>query len=319
VTSNLILIALSTFAERDRAPLERLESSGLPFKIHRTGKRITTPELLESGRDAGAIVAGVEPYDARTLDGLPALRCISRVGVGVDAIDLAAARARRIAVLNTPEVPTAAVAELALAMSLALQRNLVAQSNSMRERRWERLETHLLGARTVGVIGLGRIGRRVAELSAAFGARVIGYDPIGSAQPAVGAIERVSLDALLATADVVSLHAAHSETHPLRLGAAEIARMKRGAVLVNLARGTMVDETALHQALVSGHLAGAGLDVFPNEPYAGPLCDLPNVILTPHSATTPVETRTAMELEAVDKAIAYLSGTLDPRDAVVWP
>ena len=315
--SDLILIALSTFAERDRAPLERLEHSGFAYRIHRTGKRITTAELLESGRDAAAIVAGVESYDARTLEALPALRCIARVGVGTDAIDLAAARARGIAVLNTPEVPTAAVAELAIAMFLALGRNLVPQTLSMRGRKWERLEAHLLGARTVGLIGLGRIGRRVAELCGAFGSRVIAHDPFAQSSPQ--GVELVPLEELIAVADILSLHAAHSTDKPLRFGAAEFERMKKGAVFVNLARGSMVDETALRAALVSGHLAGAGLDVYSDEPYSGPLCDLPNVVLTPHSATTPVETRAAMELEAVNKALGFLAGTLSSRDAVVWP
>jgi D-3-phosphoglycerate dehydrogenase len=319
LSSDLILIALSSFAERDRAPMDRLEASGFRFRIHKTGKRITTPELLQTGRDASVIVAGVEPYDARTLEALPALRCISRVGVGTDAIDLVAARHRRVTVVNTPDVPTAAVAELAIAMFLALGRKLVPQANLMRERRWERLEAHLLGARTVGVVGLGRIGRRVAQLSRAFDATVLGYDPMVGSAGAPEGVEMTSLDTLLSRSDIVSLHAARSDTSPLFLDGEAFARMKKGAIVVNLARGNMIDETALHDALTSGHLGGAGLDVYSQEPYAGPLSDLDNVVLTPHSATLPVETRAAMEIEAVENAIAFLSGTLNPAAAVVWP
>jgi D-3-phosphoglycerate dehydrogenase len=318
VSNDLIFVALSTFAERDRAPMSLLESSGRPFRIHTTGKRITTPELLASASDAAVIIAGVEPYDVATLDGLPSLRCIARVGVGTDAIDLPAARERDIAIVNTPDVPTAAVAELALSMFLALSRNLLRQANLMHERRWERLEMHLLGARTVGIVGLGRIGRRVADLSRAFGARTIAYDPYADAGVAGAAgIELVPLERLLAESDIVSLHAARTATHPLRLDAQAFARMKNGAILVNLARGSMVDEEALHTALVSGRLGGAGLDVFGQEPYAGPLCELDNVILTPHSATMPVETRAAMELEAVDKALRFLSGKISADERVV--
>src|SRR5204863_6660017 len=120
--SRVIFVTLSTFAEFDQVPLEMLRGSGIPFTIHDTGKRITTAELVAGGREAEAVVAGVEPYDAATLAQLPRLRCISRVGVGVDAIDLTAARDRGIAVVNTPEPPIAAVAELALAMMLALCR-----------------------------------------------------------------------------------------------------------------------------------------------------------------------------------------------------
>ena len=314
----LIFVALSTFAERDPAPLERLKASAYPFRIHTTGKRITTPELLRDGADASVIIASVEPYDAATLENLPALRCIARCGTGVDAVDLEAARKRGITVLNTPDSPTNAVAELTLSMFLSLSRNLRRQTHLLAQRRWERLEMHLLGGRTVGLVGLGRIGRRVAELCRAFGARVIAADPVADPSAArASGVELVPLEQLLREADIVSLHAARSAAQPLALGADALATMKRGALLVNVARGGMVDETALAAALRSGQLAGAGLDVFAEEPYTGALCDLDNVILTPHAATLTVETRAAMELESVDKALRFLDGTLSREERVV--
>ncbi len=317
-TKHTIFVALSTFAERDARPRERLEASGHAVRIHDTGKRITSAELAASASDATVVIAGVEPYDEPTLAALPALRCIARCGVGVDAVDLAAARRRGITVLNTPDVPTAAVAELALAMFLSLSRNLGPQAASMRGRQWQRLESHLLGARTVGLVGLGRIGRRVAELCRAFGARVVAVEPSPDAAWASRHdVTIASLDQVLATADILSCHAARSADHPLLLGADALARMKRGAVLVNLARGAMVDEDALVDALRTGHLAGAGLDVFETEPYAGPLCDFEQVILTPHSATMPVETRVAMEWECADKALRFLDGTITAAERVV--
>jgi len=318
MTENLIFVALSTFAERDRAPLAALESSPYPFRLHDTGARITRAELLGNASDAAVVIAGVEPYDAQAFEGLPRLRCIVRCGVGTDAVDLEAAHQRGITVLNTPDVPAAAVAELALAMFLSLSRNLRAQSNLMQARKWTRLESHLLGARTVGLVGLGRIGRRVAELSRAFGARVMASDPMADATWAARCgVEISTLDDVLSSADIVSLHAARTSSHPLQIGAAELSRMKRGAVLVNLARGGMVDEEALVAALQSGHLAGFGADVFESEPYAGPLCDFDQAILTPHSATMPVETRSAMEAECVDKAIRFLAGAIQPSERVV--
>ena len=313
----MIFVTLSTFAEYDRAPLAMLEASGVPFKIHSTGKRITTAELIADGRDATVVVAGVEPYDRVTLDALPGLRCISRCGVGVDAIDLALARERGIAVANTPDAPTAAVAELALTMMLGLSRNVPRQAVAARAKAWKRIESHLLGGRRVGIIGLGRIGRRVAELARAFGSDVWAAEPAPDpAWCAAHGVRIVTLDELLAGCDVVSIHAAKSAGAPLRIGAAEIARMRAGAILINLGRGEMVDETALYQALVSGHLFGAGLDVYPQEPYAGPLCELDNVILTPHAATLAVETRVAMERECVRKAIAFATGTLAVAERV---
>jgi D-3-phosphoglycerate dehydrogenase len=315
--SDRVFVALSTFAHFDPSPLQRLRASGVPFTVHGSGARITRAELAEHGRDATVIIAGVEPYDAAVLDTLPALRCISRCGAGVDSIDLAEARARRIAVVNTPDVPARAVAELALSMMLSLRRNLPRQSASMRARQWERLESHLLAGARVGIIGLGRIGRRVARLARAFDAVVVAADPDADRTWAAGHdVSIVALDELLATSDVVSVHAARMPAAPLTLDAAAIAGMKRGAVLVNLARGGMVDETALHAALTSGHLGGAGLDVFVEEPYRGPLCDLDNVILTPHNATSAVETRVEMEIECVDKALRFLHGAIAEGERV---
>lgn len=316
--NELIFVALSTFAQGDRRPHQLLEASGFPYRIHSTGKRITTSELLRDGANATVIVAGVEPYDAGTLARLPALRCISRCGVGVDAIDLAVARQKGVAVANTPTVPIAAVAELALSMFLSLSRNLGPQGKLMRGRCWERVSSHLLGGRTVGLFGFGRIGRRVAQLCQAFGAKVIVCDPkIGDEVILHAGVSRVERDVLLQTADIVSLHASKDPKHPVLIGSREIALMKPGAILVNLARGDMVDESVLIEALRSGHLAGAGLDVFSTEPYQGPLCDFDQVVLTPHSATMPIETRVEMEMQCIEHAIQFLRGELAPECRVV--
>lgn len=314
----MIYVTLSTFAEYDDAPLRLLKDSGIPFKVHDTGKRITTAELLAGGQEAQVVVAGVEPYDRATLDGLPALRCISRCGVGVDAIDLDTALEKGIAVVNTPDPPTHAVAELALAMMLSLCRNLPRQVVAARAGQWTRLEAHLLGARRVGIVGLGRIGRRVAHLVRAFGAAVWAADPAPDpAWCAANGVTVAPLDDLLASCDIVSIHAAKSTAAPLRIDAAALARMRKGAILLNLGRGDMVDEAALQEALASGHLFGAGLDVYPQEPYTGPLCALESVVLTPHVATLTVETRSAMERECVEHAIAFVRGTLPAGARVV--
>jgi D-3-phosphoglycerate dehydrogenase len=309
----MIVVTLSTFAEYDDEPMRLLRESGVPFRIHDTGKRITTAELLALGHDAQVLVAGVEPYDRATLDALPALRCISRCGVGIDAIDLEAAREKGITVLNTPDPPINAVAELALSMMLSLSRNLPRQAAAARAHQWTRLEAHLLGARRVGIIGLGRIGRRVAQLVRGFGSEVWGADPVpDAAWCALHGVRVAPIDELLERCDVVSIHAARSAAAPLRLDAAAIARMRKGAILINLGRGDMVDEIALHDALVSGHLFGAGLDVYAKEPYDGPLCALDSVVLTPHAATLTVETRSAMERECVTNALAFLRGDARP-------
>lgn len=317
MTTDSIYVTLSTFAEYDASPLNRLRQSGIPFTLNTTGKRVTPAQLLADGGAASVLIAGVETYDARTLEQLPALRCISRCGAGVDAIDLAAAQARGITVVNTPDVPTQAVAELTLAMMLGLVRQLPRQSALVQKRQWTRLEAHLLSGRTVGLVGLGRIGRRVAQLLAPFQVRLLAADPFLAAdRGTLHGIEIVPLDQLLAVSDIVSIHAATSTAERLSLGAAEFERIKHGALLVNVARGSMVDEAAMLRALESGRLAGAALDVFEQEPYNGPLCDLPNVILTPHSATLTVETRVAMEMQCVDKALRFVVNKLAPGETV---
>ena len=313
----MIFVTLSSFGEYDDAPLRELRSYGAPLRVHATGKRITTSELLAQGQDATVVIAGVEPYDRATLEALPNLKCICRLGVGVDAIDLEVAKSRGVAVTNTPDAPTAAVAELALTMMLALCRNIPRQSVAARGREWKRLEAHLLSGRRIGIIGLGRIGRRVAALARAVGAEVWGVDPfIDPDWCSNHEVRPASFDDVITSCDVISIHAARATGAPLRIGAQEISRMRAGAILINLGRGEMVDDEALYAGLSSGHLFGAGLDVYPKEPYAGPLCELDNVILTPHSATLTVETRSAMERECVRKALAFLDGKLTSEDRI---
>lgn len=312
-----IVVTLSTFAEWDEAPRRMLEESGYALAFNTTGKRITRDLLLELGADAAVAIAGVEPYDAPTFEALPALRCISRVGVGIDSIDLAAARERGITVVNTPEPPAAAVAELALTMMLGLVRRIPQQLTAARAREWKRMEAGLLGAKTVGIVGLGRIGRRTAQLARGVGATVLAADPAADrAWAAANDVRVVTMQDLLAASDLVSIHASAPGGGATLIGAGELDQMKPGAILINLARGGLVDEDALFQQLRSGRLAGAGLDVYRDEPYAGPLCELDNVILTPHSATLTVETRSAMEGESVDKALRFLRGGLRPDELV---
>ena len=199
-------------------------------------------EVVELGRNCRGLVAGVEEYSAETLARLPNLRCISRSGVGIDNIDLPEARRRGIVVLNTLDEPTGAVAELTLAIILALLRELPKANSLMHERKWERVTGYLLAGKTVGIIGLGRIGRRVAKLVQAFDATVVGTDPYPDPEWVdANGVQLFEVSELLTRADIVSIHASTSSTHPLHVGAAELARMKRGACLINMARGDMVE------------------------------------------------------------------------------
>ncbi len=314
---DMIFVALSTFSEYDSSLIKSLKESGFPVKIHSSGKRITKDELLADAKDAAVIIAGVELYDKEILSALPALKCIVRCGVGVDAIDLAAAKEKGITIVNTPEIPAVSVAELALSMYLSLCRNLRPQANKMGERKWERMEAHLLSGKTLGIIGFGRIGRKIAAFCKPFGVTLLVCDPYINKESIQDAeIELVDKDDLLKKADIVSVHASRIDGG-LIISGDDYAKMKKGSILVNLSRGGMIDEEGLVNALASKHLAGAGLDVFAEEPYKGPICDFENVILTPHSATLTIETRIAMEAECVDKALRFLKGTIEDHERVV--
>ena len=300
-----IFVTLSTFSREAPTPNLALEASGYSFKVNESGRRIRPEEVLEQVPGVMGLIAGVEPYKRETLSALPNLKAISRCGVGIDAIDLDAAKDLGIAVLNTPQPPIDAVAELTLTFILALLRDLPALSDSTHKGEWKRRTGRILGGRTVGLIGLGRIGRRTLELLRPFGVRIVAVDPAADATwAAENGIELTDLDGVLSQAEIVSIHTAGGSG--LRLGAREFGIMPPGAYLINTARGEVVDDVALRAALDSGHLAGAALDVFPEEPYHGALLGCERVIATPHQATLTLETRVAMELEAVNNLVSFL-------------
>jgi len=280
--------------------------------------------VLEDGvRDAaGLLCLLTDRVDAALLAGAPRLRVISSCSVGLDHVDLAAATARRIPVGHTPGVLTETTADLTLGLLLAAARRIPEADRFVRtgawtpERRWEPemlLGRDLYGS-TVGLVGLGAIGQAVARRLVGFGCRILGWTRSGRDVPGV---EPAELDGLLAAADFVSLHVALTpETRGL-LGAERLAAMKPGAILVNAARGGLVDEAALAQALRTGALAAAGLDVFAAEPIdaGSPLLGLDNVVVAPHIGSASIRTRERMAALAVDNLLAGLSGRALPACA----
>jgi D-3-phosphoglycerate dehydrogenase len=231
----------------------------------------------------GLIARATSQVDQALLDAAPNLRVIGRTGIGVDRVDLDAASTRSVPVVVTPTAGTRAVAEGTLAFALHLLKKLGRHTTLVREGQWaqrNRLTAYDLDGSTVGLVGYGRIGRRVAELARCFGADVLVFDPYLDAAEGITVTD---LPRLLAAADVISLHAPLTpETHHL-IGAAELGQVKPGAVLVNCARGGLLDLDAAHAALLDGRLAGVGLDVYDPEPPADhPLFHHPDVVLTPH-------------------------------------
>ena len=279
---------------------------------------IPRERLLGEVRGADALVTLLtERVDEPLLDTAGAqLRVVANVAVGFNNIDVAACAARGVVATNTPGVLTDATADVAMALVLMATRRLGEGERVVRSGRpWQWGMFHLLGAavqgRQLGIVGMGQIGTAVARRARAFG-MTIAYSNRRDVEPAVATeldAVRLDLDELLATSDVVSLHCPYSAaTHHL-IGAAQFERMKPTAFLVNTARGPIVDEAALADAVRAGRIAGAGLDVFEDEPTVHPgLLDLESVVLIPHLGSATVETRTAMAVLAAGNALAVLRG-----------
>lgn len=301
----MVYVALQQFCEADDRPRRLLLEAGLEVRENRLGRRLTRDDLLQELPGADAVLAGVEPYDREVLAALPQLRCISRCGVGTDAIDLEAARGRGIAVYTTTDEVVEPVAQLTVAMILALARNLPQHVADAPRGVWKKRTGRLLSEWTIGLIGFGRIGRMVERYLRAFAPRILVADPHVQPAEVPPSVTRCALDALLAQSDCVSLHASRPPSDGTLIGARELARMKPGAVLVNTARGYLLDDAALAEALRQGRVAGAALDVFGNEPYAGPLAALPQVLITPHVGSLTQASRAAMEWRCAKHVVDF--------------
>jgi D-3-phosphoglycerate dehydrogenase / 2-oxoglutarate reductase len=279
--------------------------------------KITAVELLEDiGNYQALVVRSRTKVTAQAIQAGRQLKVIGRAGVGVDNIDVKAALAGGIIVVNSPLAATNAVAEHTLGLMLALARRLPAADASMKQQKWEKsafMGSELSG-KTLGLLGLGRIGAQVAHLAAAFGMVVLAYDPLIEA----GVIRErgvapVSFDEALARSDYLSLHLPLTPATHNMMGPAQFSQMKPGARLVCAARGGVVDENALRQALDSGQLAGAALDVFTNEPpAAGSIAEHPKVIATPHIGAQTLEAQSKAGLAIAEEVTSVLNGK-EPR------
>jgi D-3-phosphoglycerate dehydrogenase len=307
LVSPKIAITTSSFGKDSREPVEALKAAGFALVFNPHGRKLTKPETVELLRDTDGLIAGTEALDKEVLSQLPNLKVISRVGTAMDNVDLAYAKERGIPVYNTPDGPTNGVAELALGGLLSLLRRIPQSDASVRRGEFAKPMGRLLRGKTVAVIGLGRIGKALVRLMQPFDVTVIAVDPVRDESFAARyAVRYVHLEEALLEADVVSLHLSGSTKIPL-LGTAELAKMKPGALILNAARGGWIDEAALYEALTSGRLGGAFLDVFAAEPYKGPLAELDNVVLTAHIGSYALECRIGMEADAARKVIEYFN------------
>ncbi len=299
-----VSINTATFAEYNATPLNRLKKAKIAYSLNPFKRTLKEDEVILAARDSVGMIAGTEPLNQRVLSQLPRLKVISRCGVGIDNVDLDYAQKQGIKVFATPTAPADAVAELTIGLILNLLRQVVAMSQDLKSGVWKKQMGFLLRGKTVGIIGMGRIGQKTAQLLQPFGVEVLYYD-IRKVR-FVSGCQAVTLPFLLRKSDIVTVHAALGHDQKSYLGSTELAKMKKGSWLINVARGGAVDEQALYDALVRGHLCAAALDVFSQEPYQGPLKNLPQVILTPHIGSYALEARVQMESEAVDNLLRGL-------------
>ena len=314
-----ILVTATSYGQHDAGLKSELEAAVGRVTYNETGRPLSSSQLAALLPGVDGYIAGLDSIDAAALAAADGLRVAARYGVGVDNVDLAAAAARGIVVTNTPGANARSVAELTVALLLLLARPVLRAAAETRAGGWPRLSGLSLAGKTVGLVGFGAIGRQTARLLAGFDCRLLAYDPLlNEATAAALGVRAAGLDELLATSDFVSLHAPVTPATRGMVDAAFLARMKPGAALVNTARGELVDEAALLDALANGRLRGAALDAFAAEPPGGdnPLLALPNVIATPHMGAHTDGATTVMGRMALADCLAVLRGE-EPRYRVV--
>ena len=305
-TMRKILITTSSFGKQEVSPLELLKSKGLEYVLNPYGRKLTEEELISLvlQHRPDYVIAGTEKMSAWALDAMkPCVKLISRCGVGMDGIDLEYAKQIGIKIMNTPDAPTAAVAELTLGITLDLLRGISKVDRNIRNTRFDKSMGNLLFGKTVGLIGCGRIGSYLAKLLQVIGCQVIGYDSCLSQHPT---IKLKPFLEVVEEADILTLHIPYTESNHHLIDKKTLDFMKPTAYLINASRGGLVDEGDLYEAIKEGRIAGAGLDCYEKEPYDGKLRELDNVVLTPHIGSYAAEARCKQEMDAVENILQNL-------------
>jgi len=314
-----LLVTPTSYGKNDSRLKTDLEAQVGKVTYNPTGKPLSSAEVMDLLPGIDGYIAGLDVIDAAALAGADRLKVIARYGVGVDNVDLAAAKSKKIVVTNTPGANSASVAELALALMLALARQIPEAVEAVHLGKWPRYAGLTLEGKTIGILGVGAIGKQLVRRLQGFDCRILVHDPFvdAAAASALG-VELADLDDVLGQSDFLSLH---MPLLPETRGVVNdefLGRMKPGAYLINTARGEVIDETALLRALQSGHLRGAGLDTFVKEPPdpESPLLRLPQVVATPHLGAMTDGATSNMGWMAMQDCLAVLNNE-DPAHRVV--
>ena len=301
-----IFLAPSSFGHYSYQPIKLLEEQNFTHKENSIGRKLLPEEIVKFAHKAEGIIAGTEAYSEDVINKLPNLKVISRLGVGLDNIDLKIADEKGIKVFITNS-PAPAVAELILGLMLDIKRRISNQNQNLKEGKWEKKMGSLLQGNTLGIIGLGTVGKALIRLVQGFDFIVLAYDQVKDEKfQKEYNVQYTELNTLLKESDIVSLNINLTDQTKYLINKTRLKLMKSDSVLINTSRGEIVDELALYTALKNGELAGAGLDVFEQEPYSGLFTELENVVLTPHIGSYAKEVRVQMEIEAAQNLVKGL-------------
>ena len=299
-----VAISTSSFGLVDPAPLRYLEEKNIEFVTNPYGRKLTEAEIIKHLQGIDGLLAGLEPLNSTVFRKSPKLKAIARIGIGIDNVDMHAAKKYNIKISNTPDGPTDAVAEMTLAAALAISRNLIFANKSLHEKHWEKTIGSGLKNQILFIIGFGRIGQKVSKNFHNMGAKILVYDPFIEHSTLNSFEELVDLNTGLQSADIISLHAGGNA--PI-LMEKEFKLMKNNVIILNCARGNLINEESLVKALDTKKVSSAWLDVFNKEPYNGKLTKYNQVLLTPHMSTYTQQCRKEMEMTAVKNLLRDLN------------
>jgi len=306
-----VLVTTVPFGEFDPWPLEELgKIDNLELVINPINRKLKEHELRDMISDYDLLIAGTEPITRDVLENAHRLKLISRVGIGLDSVDLHAARDLGIKVSYTPDAPSAAVAELTIAHMLNLMRRLPTIDSAVRNGIWKRYQGDRLATKTIGLVGIGRIGTRVLKHLQGFHPDQLLINDLVQ-NPEVEKIynaEWVSKEDLYRESDIISLHIPLNKNNYNLISSSEIAQMKKTSCLINTSRGGIISEKDLYQALINRDLAGAAIDTFEEEPYGGKLVELDNCYISCHMGSMTKDCRARMEIEATQDVLCYING-----------
>lgn len=305
-----VLITTIPFGINDSTPLNLLKESGIEYLINPLNKKPNEDELIELISDYDIVLAGTEPYTKKVLDNAPNLKLISRLGIGLDGVDLNAAKERGIKISYTPDAPAPSIAELTLGHIISLLRSVHTSNIQMHNGEWNRYLGKTISESTIGFIGVGRIGARVVEMLQAFGNPRLLVNDIAPNETLDKKfnIEWTDKETIYKESDIVSLHVPLTAQTKNMISYDQLMTMKSDASLINTCRGGIINEDDLYNVMKSGHLNAAAIDVFNNEPYSGKLIELDQCLLTPHMGSMSAACRTEMEIEAAKEAVRFSKG-----------